>query len=360
MKDEKYIKRCLELAKKGGGHVSPNPMVGCVIVKSGKMLSEGYHHRFGGKHAEIDALDKAKGMAKGSTLYVNLEPCCFYGKTPACTERIIEEGIKKVVTGVRDPNEKVNGKGLQKLKKAGIAVFEDVLKDECRMINQFYFKWIKTGIPYVTLKAAQTKDGFVAGKDGIPVQITCKESMQVVHRMRSFYDAVLIGKGTAIFDNPSLTVRLVEGRQPKRIVLDTKGEILKDGRFKKYKLATDIYKENTIWIVGKDVKTHPDSTVKIIRSNLNKKGQLDLKDVLKELAKRNISSVMVEGGPQIWQSFIDERLADQVVLFTSPKKMNAGVKSLPGKNTFEDLKLSQVKRPSFGKDNSLQGYLNIH
>ncbi|MFC1656230.1 bifunctional diaminohydroxyphosphoribosylaminopyrimidine deaminase/5-amino-6-(5-phosphoribosylamino)uracil reductase RibD [Patescibacteria group bacterium] len=321
MNEEKHMQQCISLAEKGKGHVSPNPLVGCVIVKNDEVIAEGYHHAFGEKHAEIDALDKVTGGAKGATLYVNLEPCCFHGKTPPCTERIIKEGIAEVVIGVRDPNPGVAGKGISELKNSEIKVREGILEDECRVLNQFFFKWIATGLPYVTLKIAQTSDGFVAKEKCEKTIITNLESRTEVHRLRAWYDAVLIGKGTAIADKPLLNVRHVEGRDPKKIILDVEGELAKKVPIKN--------------------------------------NRFDLKELLKELAKQNISSVLVEGGPTVWQSFLNENLADQVIIFTSSKEFGKGVPVLP-EGDLKKLTYKKSLRKRFDDDVMLQGFLKFY
>lgn len=350
MQNELYIKRCIELAAKGKGFTSPNPLVGCVIVKNNKVIAEGYHHKFGDKHAEIDALDKLKkGEAKSATLYVNLEPCSFKGKTGACTDRIIKEGISKVIIGSQDPNPKVNGSKF--LQDAGIEVVEDVLPQACNHINQFFFKWIKTGLPYVTIKIAQTSDHFVAYSDGTCPNITNKESRTFVHKMRSWYDAVLVGKGTVKSDNPALTIRHIVGRQPVRLVLDSHGELISSSK----KITTDEYAKNTIWIVSEKAKFKNPHKVEIIKCNTSG-NQINLKDLLKKLAKKNISSLFVEGGPQIWQSFLDQGLVDQIQIFTSKKKLKKGIPTLPN----SQLDITKAEAQDFGSDKFQKIYLNLY
>jgi len=331
--DELYIQKCIELAKKGRGFVSPNPLVGCIIVKDGKIISEGYHHAFGEKHAEIDALDKISGNAKGATLYVNLEPCCVYGKTPPCTERIIKEGIKRVVVGNLDPNPLVSGKGILSLEEKGIQVNKGILENDCRMLNQFFYKWIIIGLPYVTLKIARTADDFIAYPDGSCPHISGEESRKEVHKLRSFYDSVLIGKNTALKDNPHLTVRNVRGRQPFRIVLDSKGEIVGNQNLN---LLNDKYADKTIIMKGDN-----------------------LKNTLLDLGKKGISSVLVEGGPTIWDSFMQEKLADQILVYTSAKKFDKGI---PYSKFFklEEIESKLQNEYTKGPDTVTQKYLNIY
>lgn len=332
--DETYIKKCIELAKKGKGFVSPNPLVGCVIVRDEKIIAEGYHQKFGYKHAEIDALDKIAGKAKSATLYVNLEPCCVHGKTPPCTNRIIEEEIKRVVVGNLDPNPDVSGKGISELRENGVQVETEILEDECRMLNQFFYKWISTGLPYITLKIARTSDNFIAYPDGSCPHISNAESRKEVHELRSFYDAVLIGANTALKDNPRLTVRKIEGRQPIRIVLDGDNKISGNQNLN---LLNDEYAEKT-WVVDKRV---------------------DLKEFLKEMGSKNISSILVEGGPTIWNAFMKDDLADQLLVYTSPKKFEKGI---PYSKSFKIENVSAKKETLYkkGSDKVIQKFLRIY
>lgn len=348
MKKESYIKRCIELASKAKGYTSPNPLVGCLVVKNDKVLAEGYHHKFGEKHAEIDALDKIKGNAKGADLYVNLEPCCFKDKTGPCTERITKEKIAKVFIGSLDPNKKVAGKGIEQLKKAGIKVEAGVLEEKCNLLNQFFFKFIKNGIPYITLKFAQSSDHFVAYPDGTPTKITNKKSRTFVHKMRSWYDAILIGKGTLISDNPALTIRHISGRQPLRLVLDSQAEMITSSK----KLLTDGYVKNTIWIVDRDAKFQNPNNVKVIRKS-------NLKNLLRQLAEQNISSVFVEGGPKVWQSFLDENLVDQIQVFTAEKKLKKGIPVLPDGTFPENIQHKKAEAINFGSDKLQIKYLKL-
>lgn len=328
------MKKCIELAKKGMGYASPNPLVGCVVVKDGEIIAEGYHHKYGEKHAEIDALDKITGKAKGAVLYVNLEPCCIHGKTPPCTERIIKEGICRVVMGNLDPNPKISGRGISKLKENGIQVETGILEDDCRMLNQIFYKWIKTGIPYVTLKIARTSDNFIAYPDGSCPHITSEESRKEVHELRSIYDSVLIGKNTALKDNPQLTVRKIEGRQPIRIVLDSNGELAGNHNLH---LFNDEHADKTILF----------------------KDRMSIKELLEEIAKKNISSILVEGGPSIWDSFIKEGLVDQIIVYTSPKRFESGIK-YSSNFEVEKIKFEHEENYKKGPDDVIRKFLHIY
>ncbi|MCJ7552329.1 MAG: bifunctional diaminohydroxyphosphoribosylaminopyrimidine deaminase/5-amino-6-(5-phosphoribosylamino)uracil reductase RibD, partial [Ignavibacteriaceae bacterium] len=228
MADESYIQLTLEIAKRGIGKVSPNPLVGCVITKNDKIIGAGFHTKYGDDHAEISAINSSRENLEGSTFYVNLEPCSHYGQTPPCVDRIIQEKIKRVVIGTLDVNPLVSGKGVRKLKDAGIEVKVGVLEKECEDLNKFFFKFINKKLPFVTLKAAITLDGKIADINSHSEWISSPESRRYVHSLRNKYDAVLIGLNTAMIDDPQLTVRHVEGRNPWRIILDSKLELPTD------------------------------------------------------------------------------------------------------------------------------------
>ncbi len=325
--DESYIKLALELAAKGKGRVSPNPLVGCVIVKNHQIIAAGYHEYFGGPHAEINALRSAREDVKGATLYVNLEPCSHYGKTPPCADAIIAAGISRVVIGTLDCNPLVAGKGAEKLTRAGIEVKTGIMEKECLELNRFFFKYMQKRIPYVTVKVAQTLDGKIATFNNQSKWITTKASREEVHRMRASYDAVLIGRKTAMIDDPKLTVRLTEGRDPKRVILDSKLRIdLKRSMF------YDNPEQNIFIVTSVSSKEKQRKIaslkklgVKILFVPDGKDGHVSLPAVLKALGKENIMSVMVEGGQEIFSSFVREKLADEMRIFISPKLLGKGL-----------------------------------
>lgn len=327
MADESYIQLTLEIAKRGTGKVSPNPLVGCVITKNGKIIGAGYHSEFGKDHAEINAINSSREKLDGSALYVNLEPCAHQGNTPPCVDRIIEEKIKKVIIGTRDPNPLVSGKGIKKLKEAGIEVVEGVLKQECEELNRFFFKFIPKQQPFVTLKVAVTLDGKIADVKSNSKWISGPESRKYVHAMRNNYDAVLIGARTALSDDPELTVRYTEGRNPYRIVLDSK---------LKLPSGLKVFQENsdrkTIVITteagsGKKnkLKKLDKLGVNVITVKKNRNDRIHLKSLLRELGRNNITSVMVEGGSGIFTSFIKNKLFDDITIFISPKILGNGI-----------------------------------
>jgi len=333
--DEFIMLRCINLAKQATGHVSPNPLAGCVIVKDRKIVSEGYHRKYGSSHAEIYAIEAAitKGInLKGAYLYCNLEPCYHYGKTPPCADVIIEHGFSKVIIGMKDPNPLVSGKSIRKLKKNGIKVTVGVLEDECRKMNKFFIKHITTGMPYILIKAAQTMDGKIARENYDSKWITSYESRKMVHKIRNKYDAVLVGRNTVIYDDPQLNVRHIPGRDPYRIVIDSGLSLKTD-----YKLFTDEIADKTIILTGK-IKNKKKAdllksrSVKIIECK-SSGGIIDLKDALKKLGTLGITSIMVEGGSETYSHFLKQKLADEVKIFLSPKVFGDGIRIF--KNDFD-------------------------
>ena len=355
MADESYIKLTIEIAKKGEGYVSPNPLVGCVITKDNRIIGAGYHQKYGEDHAEINAINSANESLEGSTLYVNLEPCSHFGKTPPCVDRIIKEKIKRVVIGTLDMNPLTAGVGVRKLKKAGVDVKVGVLEKECLELNKFFFKAITKKIPFVSLKAAQTLDGMIADKNHFSEWISSEVSRKYVHSLRSKYDAVLIGSGTAKIDDPKLTVRMVEGRNPFRIVLDSAFKLRPDLKLfrlnddKKTIVVTD--EENRAKI--KKIEKFRKLDVEVLFVKRDKFKRLDLLSILKKLNKKGISSILVEGGGRTFSSFIKKDLFDDIYLFISPKILGEGLKTFPElsfKNLKNSLKLKIVKSEVIGDD----------
>jgi len=353
--DESYIKLSMELAKKGIGKVSPNPLVGCVIIKDERIIGAGYHEKFGGNHAEVNAINSARESLEGATLYINLEPCSHHGKTPPCVDKIIENKFKRVVIGTLDMNPLVSGAGVKKIKSAGIEVKVGLLEKECVELNKFFFKFITKKIPYVTLKAAQTIDGKIADMAGNSKWISSAASRRRVHSLRSKYDAVLVGAGTVKADDPRLTVRLTEGRNPKRVILDSNLDLTAD-----HKIFTNNNDANLIVVTSKKsinrkrrVKKLNALGVKIIFVKENENGLINLKAALMELAKNQITSVLVEGGSEIYTSFLRENLFDNIILFISPKILGPGVPFVIdfGKSTIKNvLKVKIVNVETIDED----------
>ncbi len=337
-----WMRRCLLLAARGAGSVSPNPLVGAVIVgKGGVALGEGWHGRFGGPHAEVYAIREAlrkheAGALKEATLYVNLEPCSHEGKTPPCADLIINHGIPRVIVGAEDPHP-VFGKGAGRLREAGVQVETGILGRECARLNEAFFHYVRTSRPLVTLKIAQTLDGKVAGSGDKPRWISCEKSRALVHRWRAALDGVLVGRGAAEADDPALTVRHIKGRQPQRFVLDRKGTLPSSLR-----LFSDKYADHTTAIVGEGA--HPEYQKRLATAGGRlwrlpvAGGHLDLDAVLDRMGAeggpggRAMNSLMVEAGPGLATALLNSDLADRVYIFTAPKIMGSGVPALPELN----------------------------
>jgi len=315
--DTKYMKRALALARKGIGKTSPNPAVGCVIVKDGTVIGEGWHRKAGSPHAEIHALNTAADAAGGADVYVTLEPCCHAGATPPCTDALIRAGVRRVIAGMLDPNPRVSGGGFAALEQAGIETVCGVLEDDCRAINLPFVKHVTTGLPYVTYKCAMTLDGKIASITGNSRWISCEESRKYVHRMRSHNDAVMVGVDTILADNPQLTVRHVKGRNPLRVIVDstlrtpTSVDIL-----------SGLLARNTIIAcTEEDVGIHQrylrnGATVLVCNSH---EGRVDLRDLLEKLGRLGVQSILLEGGSRLAGDALTRGLIDECVFFYAPK-----------------------------------------
>ena len=319
--DERFMRRAIQLARRGWGWVSPNPMVGAVIVKGGEIVGEGYHRRFGGDHAEIEAIRRAGEEAKGATLYVNLEPCCHWGKTPPCVDAILKAGIKRVVVANSDPNPQVKGKGMKILRDGGVEVEEGVLSREGRRLNRAYFKWREEGMPFVTLKWAQSLDGRIATSEGDARWISGERALRYAHLLRARNDAVLVGAGTVIADDPRLTVRLLKGKNPLRVVIDSRLRIPHEAH---------IFNDEATTLVATTSSANPERLRELVAKGVevmkvrDKGGRVDLREVLEELARRGITSLLVEGGGEVITSFLREGLVDYLVVIIAPLVMGKG------------------------------------
>jgi len=318
--DEGFMNKTLRLAKKGLGSTSPNPLVGALVVKDRKIIGSGYHKKAGAPHAEIEALSKAGKRAKGATLYVNLEPCNHYGRTPPCTKAILKSSVKKVVVGMVDPNPHVTGGGCEFLSFHGVKVKCNVLEEECKRLNEVYIKYITTDKPFVILKGALTLDGWIATKTGNSKWITDEKSRKFVHSLRKRVDAILVGVETVIVDNPFLTPYLI-GRStsdPFRVIVDTNLRIPLHSR------VFDSPKSGlTIIAVGSNVddakrKKIEDLGARVVNCQM-RNARIDLADLLDKLAKMSISSVLVEGGATLFGSMLREELVDKYYIFLAPK-----------------------------------------
>ncbi|SKA78437.1 diaminohydroxyphosphoribosylaminopyrimidine deaminase [Caloramator quimbayensis] len=360
--DEFYMKRALELAKLGEGYTNPNPLVGAVIVKDGKIIGEGYHERYGGPHAEINAFKNAKDDVKGSTLYVTLEPCSHYGKTPPCADAIIEKKIKRVVAAMKDPNPLVAGKGLEKLIKSGIEVRLGVLEDEAKKLNEIFIKYITTKTPFVILKSAMTLDGKIASFSGDSKWITNEKSRDYVHSVRQRVSAIMAGIGTVINDNPHLTARK-EGNVIKdltRIIVDTNLKIplnsnVLDTKVSKTIIACSEYADNN------KIEKLKNLGVYIIKTPL-KDNRVDIKYLIKSLGELNIDSVLLEGGGILNFSALKEGIVDKVMIFIAPKIIGGESSKTPvegeGFEFIKDaVKIEDISIKSFDEDILYEGYI---
>jgi len=331
-KDHKFMQRALELAELGRGSVSPNPMVGCVIVHDNRIIGEGYHKKHGEAHAEVNAIDSVidPSLLSQSTAYVTLEPCAHHGKTPPCADLLIEKGIQKVVIASQDPFDKVNGMGIQKLKDAGIETVIGLLDDVANELNIRFMTYHQKNRPYVILKWAQTKDGFIARENFDSKWISNEKSRQLVHKWRTEEDAILVGKNTAIHDNPSLTARDWKGKNPVRILLDSNLEVgpnanLFDDSAKTIIFNTSLEKTegSNHWIMVDELT--PDK-------------------ILNELYSLNIQSVIVEGGAQTLNSFIKDNCWDEARVFIGPETFGDGISAptVDGKPVNEETHVGDI------------------
>ena len=335
---EKYMGIALKLAEKARGITSPNPMVGCFIVKNNKIVGTGYHQKAGKKHAEIIALTKAGKNARGATMYVTLEPCSHFGKTPPCVDSIIKSGIKEVIIAMKDPNPLVQG--IKILQKNNIKTKIGNLKQEAEELNKFWIKFISKKIPYVILKIAISLDQKIAGQNGKPIQISNIDSQTYVHKLRGEVDAVLVGVNTVISDDPQLTTRFVKGKNPMKIVLDTKLRIPLNSKVfnEPGKLIVAVGKKAPKNTIGKVEK----KGAKVLISK-SKEGRILLRNLLPQLGKMNITSVLVESGQSIFDSFLNEKAADEVLIFVAPKLIKNGIDAFKNQNAVKLKDVSVVK-----------------
>ena len=357
-----FMARALELARLGLGRTSPNPVVGAVIVKDGEIVGEGYHQRAGNPHAEVHALNQAGEKARGATLYVTLEPCSHFGRTPPCADAVIRAGLSRAVVAMVDPNPLVAGNGIARLKEAGIQVKVGVLEKEARKLNEVFIKFITTGMPFVVMKTAMTLDGKIAAHTGDSRWVTGPEARGVVHQLRDRYDALLVGIGTVMADDPLLTTRLPDGngRDPVRVVVDSRLRIPVAARVLHLSSTAptviacteqaDPVKRAELEKMGVEVVVAPEQG-----------GMVDLEWLLQELARRGLTGVLVEGGSRINASLLARGLIDKVMFFIAPKLI--GGESAPGPvggegvaRMTEAVPLERVKVKSVGVDILVTGY----
>lgn len=358
------MKIALDLAKKGEGLTSPNPMVGAVIVKEGKVVGTGFHKALGETHAEVAAIDEAGASAKDATLYVTLEPCNHTGRTPPCTGKIVDANISRVVAAMKDPNPDVKGGGIDYLKQHGIDIVLGVCKDKAKKLNEAFIKYVGTKRPFVIIKCAVTLDGRIATKTGDSRWVSGKESRAFVHRLRHAADAIMIGINTVKQDDPSLTTRLndLKGHDPFRIILDTHLAISENAKVLRLNSASD-----TIIVTGNSISEKKkaqieNKRIRIIKSSV-KDGLIDLDSLMDRLGDFGITSVLIEGGSRVIAKALDEKIVDKIIFFYAPKIMGGddGVPVCKGQgpdlmNDCIPVKDINVRR--FGDDVMIEGYIN--
>ena len=349
-----WMKRALELAEKGKGRTNPNPMVGCVIIKDEQVVGEGYHEFWGGPHAEANALREAGERAEGSTVYVTLEPCSLYGKTPPCADALVKAKVKKVIVAMLDPNPLVAGRGIQILKEAGIEVEVGVMEEEARALNKVFLKYITTKQPYVLMKVGMTLDGKIATYTKDSKWISCKDSLRVVHEIRNEVTGIMVGIGTILADNPLLTTRLEgqKSRSPIRIILDSKGQIplnanvLQPNPYGKTILATTYKlpeeKRKQLIQLGVDIIQTPGE-------------QVQFTELIMELGKKNIDYILIEGGSTVNWSALEAGVVDEVMFSIAPKIIGGKEAYTPigGKGVSylsQAIEIEELKVRSIGKD----------
>jgi diaminohydroxyphosphoribosylaminopyrimidine deaminase/5-amino-6-(5-phosphoribosylamino)uracil reductase len=360
--DIKFMRQALRQARKGLGRTSPNPAVGAVIVRKGQIVATGHHKKAGLPHAEVEVLRDLGGKAQGDTLYVTLEPCNHHGRTPPCTEAILKSGLKRVVVGMRDPNPDVPGGGCEFLKGNGLSVTTGVLEAECRRLNEAFIKFVTTGHPFVMAKSALTMDGWTGTSKGNSKWITNEKSRQFVHRLRDRVDAVLVGIGTVLADDPRLTTRLGRrrGRDPLRIVVDTRLRIPPKARILNHDSSAE-----TIIAVGSDVaskdrKQFQKRGVSVLTCPV-KAGRIDLGALMGILGEMSVNSLLVEGGASIIGSMLREKLIDKFFIFKAPKILGGedGVPMAAGQGPEkmdQCLYLKDLEVRRFGGDILITGY----
>ena len=355
MIDEKYMLLAIELAKQGEGHTSPNPLVGAIVEKNGKIIGAGYHEKYGEPHAERNAIANCIEDPEGATIYVTLEPCCHHGKQPPCTEAIVAAGIKRVVVGSRDPNPMVSGKGNEFLRNHGIEVIEDFLKDQCDVINKPFFHYIMTKRPYVVMKYAMTLDGKIAAYTGESKWVTGEESRNHVHNLRNRYKGIMVGVGTVLEDDPELTCRIDGGVNPVRIICDTNLRTPLD-----CKIVATADKVPTIIVAGQGEEVKDKSDAYISKGCQvvmvpKKDGHVDIDAMLDKLGQMEIDSILLEGGGTLNWTFVKEGLVNRVATYVAPKIFGGAEAKSPVEgqgfpNPAESLQLEIVNISDMGED----------
>lgn len=356
--DRRFMAEALALAEKGRGLTSPNPMVGALVVRDGIIIGSGWHQRAGGPHAEVYAIREAGDRTRGATLYVTLEPCCHYGKTPPCTELIIESGIARVVAAMKDDNPLVCGNGCASLEANGVTVDVGIMEAEARRLNEAFLKHISTGMPFVTLKLASTLDGYIADAGGKSKWITGPETRRRVHQWRAWSDTVMVGVGTVLADDPSLTVRDIDGCDPLRIVVDSRLRTPASAKI----LAGGTAIVATTHHAGSDAKDRIEQTgaeVWIVEDDGD--GRVSLSALMKRLGERSVISVFCEGGGVLAGSLLRDRLVDKVIFTMASKLLGDGLRAVSGAGiaSLDDaVSLKDTEVETLGGDIIVTGYID--
>lgn len=357
--DENYMARALELAKLGCGYTSPNPMVGCVIVKNGHIICEGWHMKYGDLHAERNAFLNSKEDTRGAELYVTLEPCCHYGKTPPCTEAIIEHGIKRVVIGCTDPNPLVGGKGIKFLKSHGIEVTIGVLEEECRKLNEVFFHYISTKRPFVSIKYAMTLDGKIASYSGDSKWVTGEEARGHVHYLRKKYTGIMVGIGTVLLDDPMLNCRIEQGVNPVRIICDSNLRIPLESKIVK---SSGEIETIIAFCKGDKEKKYKLSKAGVTLMEFQDDERIDLKKLIERLGEKGIDSILLEGGGILNEAALEAEIVNKAYVYIAPKIIGGkeavtpvegqGIKYMNDAFQLEDTTITRL-----GNDFCIEGYL---
>ncbi len=368
MDDRQFMKMALALARKGTGFTSPNPMVGAVVVKDGKVVGKGYHRKAGAPHAEVEALQDAGPLSRGATLFVTLEPCNHFGRTPPCTRAILDAGIRSVVAAMKDPNPSVAGGGIDFLEENGVKNTVGLLETEARTLNEAYVKYVLTRRPFVTAKCAATLDGRIATRTGDSRWVTGPRARAHVHRMRHAVDAILVGVGTVARDDPRLTTRIPgkKGSHPVRIILDTRLSLPEEAKVLRHGTNSD-----TFIVIGETYRTAPEVVAK--RARIEKpgvkvieaptqNGEIDLSCLMDRLGALGITSLLIEGGSRILGSAFSSGIVDKIAFFFAPKILTGddGYPICRGKGPAfmgESLSVHKVRLRRFGEDVMIEGYV---
>ena len=358
MTREEYMEYALSLARQGQGRTSPNPVVGAVLVKGGRVIGEGWHKKCGENHAEINAIEDAEAAGHsvaGSELYVTLEPCSHYGKTPPCAKTIIEKGVRKVCMGMMDPNPQVAGQGIRMLEEAGVEVECGVLEEKCRSINEVFLKYITTKTPFVVMKTAMTLDGKIASRTGDSKWVSGEESRRVVARLRNSLTGIMVGVGTVLADDPQLTCRMEGGRDPIRIIVDSRLEIPLEARV--------LQDKNYLIAATEDCdKTKRGKLGDRVLITKDCRGRVDLSDLMLRLGEKGIDSILLEGGGTLNEAALQAGIVDRVVAFIAPKLIGGADAKTPVEGQGIDamsqaIRLRDMEACKVGEDVMIQGIL---